>query len=71
MTEELQGWTTRIPLPLNIKNLEAKFVSLFTFTSLNLETCISYQILRHSIYTILTLSSYPHKFNQYINHIRP
>ena len=31
MTEELQGWTTRIPLPLNIKNLEAKFVSNIPF----------------------------------------
>ena len=27
LIEQLQGWTTRIPLPLNIKNLEAKFVS--------------------------------------------
>ena len=27
MIEQLQGWTTPIPLPLHIKNLEAKFVS--------------------------------------------
>ena len=27
MIEQLHGWATRIPLPLNIKHLEAKFVS--------------------------------------------